>query len=99
MGEWDGKLIPIDVDVEYVVVGPMQGRFGGEEFAAEQRVYQLIDEQYPLLALYQSNSAGLSLPLSNLRLMSSLASIGNTALGATGGPTIKLYGVPENVRP
>ncbi len=99
VGEWDGKLIPIDVDVEYVVVGPMQGRFGGEEFAAEQRVYQLIDEQYPLLALYQSNSAGLSLPLSNLRLMSSLASIGNTALGATGGPTIKLYGVPENVRP
>jgi hypothetical protein len=102
VGEWDGQLIPLDPDVEYILLSSsMYGRFMGEadRFPDENRVYDLLEEQYELLHVYRSSSPGFSLPFSNIRLIGSVVSVGNTALGATGGPTIKLYGVPENVRP
>lgn len=97
--ERDGKLVPTDSKIEYVVIGPMQERFSAEaeRYPDEMRVYALLEEQYELLDVYTSESPGFSVPFTNLRLMASIQSIGNTVSGATSGTTFRLYAVPEQM--
>lgn len=99
--EQDGQLLTIDPTIQYVVVGPMRGRFAAEpeRYSDEMRVYQLLEEQYELLHVYTAQSAGFSLPFSNFRLIRAVQNIGNTAGGATSGPPIYVYGVPDRVAP
>ena len=101
IGEWDGRLIPIDPEVSYVLLSSsMFGRFQREadRYVDENRFYDMLDEQYELLEVIQSYNPRFSLPFSNFRLVGHVASIANTALGAETGPTMRLYKVPSDIR-
>jgi 4-amino-4-deoxy-L-arabinose transferase-like glycosyltransferase len=96
--EVNGQLVPLDASVQYVVLSSsMYGRFYAEEqYAEEQEFYGLIDEQFDLIAEYGPQSPGISLPLTQFRIMSSLQSIANTAAGATGGPQLRVFEIPAS---
>lgn len=86
-------LVPLDDKIEYVVLSEsMFGRYQAEDqYVEEQEFYRLVDQNFTLIAEYRAETPSVSLPFSQFRTVSSLASIIQTAQGATGGPYMKVY--------
>ena len=97
----DGTVNVRDPDVRYVLLSSsMYGRFmaESERFPRENLIYELLDKDYELITTYRAESPGVSFPFSNIRAIAALQSLANTNQGATGGPTMKLYSVPNQSR-
>lgn len=100
--EIDGQLVPLSDDFDYVVISSsMYGRYFAEaRYEDEQRFYRLLEETYPLVAEYRAegHSSSSHNPLVNIpRRVNYLLSV--NAGDVTKGPTIKVFAVPDNVRP
>ena len=95
----DGELVPLRADIEYVLTSTsVAGRFTDpERYPAEVEFYTML-ESYPLVAEYAPQSPSYSLPLASIRIMGAAQSMANTALGASAGPVIRVFNVPEKLR-
>lgn len=95
----DDNVIPLSADTEYVLTSTsVAGRFTNpDRFPAEVEFYRML-EKYPLVVEYGPKSPGFSLPLANIRIVGAMESMGNTALGASSGPVIRVFEVPEELR-
>lgn len=93
----DGALVPTDLGIRFVVLSDsMYGRYQAEgEFDQEQEFYRLLEQEFTLIAEYQPQTPDVSFPLSGTRLGSSIESLIETGLGATGGPVLKVYEVGD----
>ena len=95
----DGNLIPLNSDTEYVLTSTgVAGRFTNPDlFPAEVEFYRML-EKYPIVVEYRPSSPEFSLPLANIRIVGAIESMGNTALGASSGPVIRVFEVPGELR-
>ena len=95
----DDNVIPLSADTEYVLTSTsVAGRFTNpDRFPAEVEFYRML-EKYPLVVEYRPERPGFSLPLANIRMVGAIESMGNTALGASSGPVIRVFEVPEELR-
>ncbi len=87
-----GQLVPLSGDTEYAIISSsVFGRFLDEErYPEEVEFYELLD-QFPVVAEYGPKSPEVRVPLSNIRLLGAIQSLGETALGASSGPVIRVF--------
>ena len=95
----DGDLVPVSADIEYVLTSTsVAGRFTNpERYPLEVEFYELL-ETYPVVVEYGPSSPGFALPLANIRIIGAVQSMGNTAQGASSGPVIRVFEVPQELR-
>lgn len=95
----DGDLVPLSNQTAYVLTSSsVAGRFTDPERYPEENVFYDLLEEYPLVVDYGPQSPGFSLPFSNIRIVSALESMGNTARGASSGPVVRVFEVPPSLR-
>lgn len=95
----DGDLVPLSNQTAYVLTSSsVAGRFTDPERYPEENVFYDLLEEYPLVVDYGPQSPGFSLPFSNIRIVSALESMGNTAQGASSGPVVRVFEVPPSLR-
>jgi 4-amino-4-deoxy-L-arabinose transferase-like glycosyltransferase len=99
----DGRLVLSSTDhhrprIHYIVVSSfMYGRYTADrKYAAQQKFYTTLNEQFRLLKTFDPVTPGKVSVLEITSIWNTLDYVGRVARGGLGGPTIKLYEIPAD---
>lgn len=84
--------------IRYVVLSSfIYGRYKADpKYAARQKFYAMLNEQFPLLTTFDPATRGKAIVLEITNIWNALDFVGQVARGGLGGPTIKLYEIPTD---